>query len=88
MPRDLTLQKEISGEGAGKFNRKERGSRQNGKPGYTAGGCTASVLLIEATEQSNRRLSILSTLLTDITIYLSRRLAILSTLSVSLACLY
>jgi hypothetical protein len=63
-------------------------SRQNGKPGYTAGGYIASVLLIEATEQLNRRLSIFNTLLTDITIYLSRRLTILSAVSVSLACLY
>jgi hypothetical protein len=63
-------------------------SRWNRKPGYTAGGCIASVLLIEATKQLNGRLSIFSTLLTDLRTYLSRRLAILSALSVSLACLY
>jgi hypothetical protein len=39
--------------------------RPNEKPGYTAGGCIASVLLIEATEQLNRRLSIFSVLLKE-----------------------
>jgi hypothetical protein len=39
---------------------------QNGKRGYCARGCPSSALLIEATKQLNRRLSLFSALLTKV----------------------